>query len=903
MVKLVAWKYFSVIMALMLVLGTGVVALMPGPVIATGGPTISSISPSSGKRGDLISATITGTGFIGADRVYIEDGNGDTLVSMSSGFTVNPAGTAITLSFTIPAGARPGSGVVQVRVSSVWGSLNNGFTVLGPYINNVTPSGGKPGQTLAVVITGVQLTGATAVTFSGTGVTAAITNVTATQITANVTIAVDAVIGLRSISVTTPDGTDTRSSAFRVYASSSCGWVTMTVDTVAGSVPSIALDSLGNPHIAYVDYSNHKLKYVSYDGGNWSTPETVYSGSVDYPSLAMFGDNPCISYNDITNGKLCYAWKTSTWQLPVNVDAIDASNQSSSSLALDGSGKPHISYCNNFTTNVLLFAYNHGDPATPADWTIENVGTALSRYSSLALDSSDNPHISYSRYDDVDHVGYAYKAGSDPWTTVQVNTDRTHLTSIALDSGGDPHISYVDITVSGAIKYTSRTGGVWAAPVTVGSGSNPNYNSPLALNGADNPRICYSGMNDATIKFYSGSVPDTQVVAGGPFTQIISLALNKSADKPHVAYCESYTRLKYAYYVAPVDPTVTTVAPASGAQGAANLAVVIDGTNFYDPSTITFSGDGITVNSVTFGSTTQLTANITISGVATAGARTISVATCKGTASDTFTINGTGPVTPTITNSGGATGVTATAATLNGNLTSDGGAATNVTVYWGIADGGATSGSWGNNVPLGVKAVGAFSTPLAGLTAGATYYYRCAATNSQGTSWAASSSSFVTQTAPTPPNPSMGTGAPTSHGGSTGSTTTTQQTVSLPNIQTQSASLSAKVVTPGSPITVTADIANKSAVNGSKKVTLYVNGQVELTQGITVNSGGSTKLTFNVSRSEPGDYSVYVDGVPAGSFKVEMFRESDGILIISAALVALAFMLGMVMLWRRRRTG
>jgi hypothetical protein len=60
-------------------------------------------------------------------------------------------------------------------------------------------------------------------------------------------------------------------------------------------------------------------------------------------------------------------------------------------------------------------------------------------------------------------------------------------------------------------------------------------------------------------------------------------------------------------------------------------------------------------------------------------------------------------------------------------------------------------------------------------------------------------------------------------------------------------------------------------------------------------------LTFNVSRSEPGDYIVYVDGVPAGSFKVELFRESDGILIFSAVLVALAFLVGMVMLWRRQQ--
>lgn len=154
---------------------------------------------------------------------------------------------------------------------------------------------------------------------------------------------------------------------------------------------------------------------------------------------------------------------------------------------------------------------------------------------------------------------------------------------------------------------------------------------------------------------------------------------------------------------------------------------------------------------------------------------------------------------------------------------------------------------------------------------------------------------------PTPINPLLGSGVPTSHGSSAPAPVSPAPPVSLPNILIQSASLSAKTVTSGTPVTVTADIINKSAVNGIKKVTLYVNGQVETTQGITVNRGGSTKLTLDVTRSEPGDYTVYVDGVQAGRFKVEMFRESDGILIFSAVLVGLAFILGMVMLWRRQQ--
>ena len=60
-------------------------------------------------------------------------------------------------------------------------------------------------------------------------------------------------------------------------------------------------------------------------------------------------------------------------------------------------------------------------------------------------------------------------------------------------------------------------------------------------------------------------------------------------------------------------------------------------------------------------------------------------------------------------------------------------------------------------------------------------------------------------------------------------------------------------------------------------------------------------MAFSVSRSEPGDYNVYVDGVPAGSFEVEMFRESDLILIFSITMLAMAFVVGLVMIYRRQR--
>jgi len=142
-----------------------------------------------------------------------------------------------------------------------------------------------------------------------------------------------------------------------------------------------------------------------------------------------------------------------------------------------------------------------------------------------------------------------------------------------------------------------------------------------------------------------------------------------------------------------------------------------------------------------------------------------------------------------------------------------------------------------------------------------------------------------------------------SHGASMPAVTTPQAPVSLPSVIVQSASLSANTVSPGSPVTVTADITNKSTVNGIKKVTLYVNGQVESTQGITVNSGGSSKLTFSVSRNEPGTYSIYVDGVPAGSLTVSGGPPGEA-LIFAGFIAFIALILGLMVFYaRRQRTG
>jgi formylglycine-generating enzyme required for sulfatase activity len=102
---------------------------------------------------------------------------------------------------------------------------------------------------------------------------------------------------------------------------------------------------------------------------------------------------------------------------------------------------------------------------------------------------------------------------------------------------------------------------------------------------------------------------------------------------------------------------------------------------------------------------------------------------------------------PIINNTNGASNVQATSATLNGTLTSAGGAGTLVYVYWGPTDGTNNASAWANSTFLGTNSAVCpvqYASDVSGLDANRTYYYRYFATNSYGGSWAGVSACFTT---------------------------------------------------------------------------------------------------------------------------------------------------------------
>jgi len=115
--------------------------------------------------------------------------------------------------------------------------------------------------------------------------------------------------------------------------------------------------------------------------------------------------------------------------------------------------------------------------------------------------------------------------------------------------------------------------------------------------------------------------------------------------------------------------------------------------------------------------------------------------------------------TPIVINEA-ATGVLIDTATLNGSLTSTGGAHTVVVAFWGDNDAGQVQTNWDHLADFGIVTATppvSFTTNLTGLIPGMTYYCRFFATNAFGEAWGSVQSfmpvlPFATQTLSCPPS-------------------------------------------------------------------------------------------------------------------------------------------------------
>jgi hypothetical protein len=347
-----------------------------------------------------------------------------------------------------------------------------------------------------------------------------------------------------------------------VNAAIAPGWEGMFVDSAenVGKYTSLALDGSGNPGISYYDSAHGNLIYAKWTGSIWQFQYVDSSGDVGmYTSLKYNQEgHPCISYYDNTSHDLKYAEYVppGTWTPPYwDIDIVDTVGDVGmyTSLALDGSGNPHISYYDATNGKLKYVSWDDDEdhwgwpeivgPITGGDW---------GRYTSLALDGSDNPHISYFDADNQ-FLKYAYWTGSG-WhiETVDDTGYVGEYSSLALDESDNPHISYIDNYPNFDLKYAKYVPpGTWIPPYwDIDVVDSPEYtvrSTSLVLDGSGNPHISYYGAS--SLKYAKGTITgweNTTVDSDWYVGWYSSLALDGDGN-PHISYWDGTNgHLKYA---------------------------------------------------------------------------------------------------------------------------------------------------------------------------------------------------------------------------------------------------------------------------------------------------------------------------------------------------------------------
>jgi len=379
-------------------------------------------------------------------------------------------------------------------------------------------------------------------------------------------------------------------------------------------------------------------------------------------------------------------------------------------------------------------------------------------------------------------------------------------------------------------------------PAGLGFGVAFSHDSTyMAVACNSSPRVTiYERSGDTFTKLANPADPPTGSGRGVAF----------SHDSTYMAVVHSTSPYVTIYKIVPAPPTFASAAT----NAAGTLITITFSKNMANPADkhddFLFKIDGAPRSfSAAALDADNTKINLTVNGAAIGGGTTVLVSYAKGTvlAADngvleSFTdqpVTNNVPPPPTVTTND-TTSITTGGATLNGNLTNKGSAATvNVSFEYGTS-----SGVYPNATAAQAKtATGAFSAALTGLNPSTTYYCRAKA-DGDGTAYGVEKS-FTTTTLAAPAVQRRASPGGGTAGGTQGQTQP-QFTLVYMNVHPQQQYA-------GQPVTITTNVSNTGGSTGEYTVSLMINGQVEETRLVSVGALSALPVKFIVTRYVPGD--------------------------------------------------
>jgi hypothetical protein len=557
-------------------------------------------------------------------------------------------------------------------------------------LTGISPATGAQGTVVTVTIAGTDLTLASAVNVSGTGITVGTLTVTATTVTTTFTIAANATLSARNVTVTTPAGTS-NAVTFTVVAPP--------VPTLTSIAPATELRGTSVP--------------VVLTGTNFVAGSTVVAA----PAATGF----TISGVTVISPTIIDATFTSTTVAAignVNIEVVTAGGASNTlSFAITGPVLTSISPTSNNrgTTGLAVTLTGTGLTGTTS---VNFSGNGIT-VTNLVVNSNTSVtatiNIAAFAPAGARNVTVTAPGGNSNAVTFTVTVPPAGLFSIAPAQGARgtaQPVVLTGISLTGATAVNVTGGGITVSGLTVVNDTTVDATFTIS------PTAALTARN-VTVTTPTGTTTPVTFTVVNPGTPILSSITPNSgfrrtaaaANPVAVTLTGNFTAGSTVNVVAPANgltvtgvtvvnattitatfnttttavigprsitvtdpggvsnalpytvlgPVLNSISPTSAPRGqGVAIPIALNGSGLTGATAVTVSGGGITVGPITVVSDNQVTTTFTISAGAAGTARTVSV-TAPGGVSNTVAFTVTIPGTPTLTSIVPATAVRSTA--------------------------------------------------------------------------------------------------------------------------------------------------------------------------------------------------------------------------------------------------
>ncbi|MCJ7738734.1 MAG: hypothetical protein MUQ10_15720, partial [Anaerolineae bacterium] len=308
------------------------------------------------------------------------------------------------------------------------------------------------------------------------------------------------------------------------------GDVYKTLDLGSGVLPpSLGVDSWGRPHVAWsTDYGDVYYAVYDYttgtfarhyvgDGAHFQVPVSLAIGPDDGVHIVYYrkaddsgGTRRSLVYAKWVGG-LSYFDKFYVKELTVS---YAFANGWGPSIAIDPAGYPHVAFYD-YQTGQLAYmkASAAGWPASP-DMVVDLGTLNIDHRTSIAVDSSGVPHISFWMRDTGGLAYCTYNSVSFAWACGLADADPRagRYNDIAVDKNNMPHISYhmaveTNGLPDGDLKYITMSGGVWQSEILDTQGDT-GIDTSIAVDSDGNTHIAFYDGNHR-LRYIYETPPET----------------------------------------------------------------------------------------------------------------------------------------------------------------------------------------------------------------------------------------------------------------------------------------------------------------------------------------------------------------------------------------------------------